>query len=60
MKELWFKKNNAKVDCADDVVTVIDENNPLAIHAIGIGGNDTYVFGRFEFFENFTRNLEIT
>ena len=53
MKELWLKKENAKVDCADDAVTIIDENSPLAIHATG--KLDTYIFGRFEFFENFTK-----
>ncbi len=53
MKELWLKKKNAKIDCSDDAVTVIDENAPLAIHATGKLG--TYLFGRFEFFENFTK-----
>jgi len=53
MKKLWLKKRNAKIDCADDAVTVIDENAPLAIHAIG--KLDTYIFGRFEFFENFEK-----
>ena len=53
MKKLWLKKKNAKIDCADDAMTVIDENDPLAIHAKGKTG--TYLFGRFEFFENFTK-----
>ena len=52
MKELWLKKENAKVDCADDAVTII-EDGPLAIHAKG--EIDTYLFGRFVFFENFTK-----
>ena len=52
MKELWLKKENAKVDCADDAVAII-EDSPLAIHAKG--KIDTYIFGRFEFFENFTK-----
>jgi hypothetical protein len=52
MKELWLKKENAKVDCADDAVAIID-SGPLAIHAKGKTG--TYLFGRFEFFENFTK-----
>lgn len=53
-KQLWLKKKNTKIDCADEAVTVIDENAPLAIHAKG--KLDTYIFGRFEFFENFTNN----
>ena len=52
MKELWLKKKNAKVDCADDTVSII-EDSPLAIHAKG--KIDTYIFGRFEFFNNFTK-----
>ena len=52
MKELWLKNENAKVDCSDDVVTIILDS-PLAIHAKG--KIDTYIFGRFEFFENFTK-----
>ena len=55
MKELWLKKENAKVDCADDAVTIID-SSPLAIHAKG--KISTYLFGRFVFFENFTKQEE--
>ena len=55
MKELWLKKENAKVDCADDAVTIID-SSPLAIHAKE--KISTYVFGPFVFFENFTKQEE--
>ena len=55
MLDIWQKKPNAKIACADDFVTII-EGNPLAIHASGEGpAYDTYVFGRFEFFDNFTK-----
>ena len=53
--ELWQKKHDSKIACADDFVTII-EGNQNAIHARGEGhAHDTYIFGRFEFHENFTK-----
>lgn len=55
MTEVWQKKHDSKIACADEFVTII-EWNQLAIHARGEGpAYDTYVFGKFEFLENFTK-----
>ena len=55
MTEVWQKKDGSKIACADEFVTIIYRNQ-LAIHARGEGpAYGTYVFGLFEFSENFTK-----
>ena len=55
MIEIWQKKPNSKIDVDAEFVTIIDET-PLAVHVRGeCGSFGTYVLGRFEFFNNFTK-----
>ena len=55
MTEVWRKNPNAKTDVDAEFVTIIDET-PLAVHVQGeLGSFGTYVLGRFEFFNNFTK-----
>ena len=55
MTEVWKRNPNAKIDVDAEFVTIIDET-PLAVHVKGeCGSFGTYVLGRFEFFNNFTK-----
>lgn len=55
MTEVWKKNSNARIDVDAEFVTIIDET-PLAVHVQGeCGSFGTYVLGRFEFFNNFTK-----
>lgn len=55
MTEVWKKNPNARINVDAEFVTIIDET-PLAVHVQGeCGSFGTYVLGRFEFFNNFTK-----
>ena len=50
IKTKWVKRDSSRLEISDDFVTIFDES-PYVVRARG--KNETYTFGRYEFFSNF-------